>query len=159
MFVCLFFTVCYSTEFVSIAQYPSIFLLMVLIAVYGYFQPFQVTAVNVLEVALSVDTVILLLLRRTETIEDVLGISSVVQTQSRNDSDTDCVDEVEGITDFTWLLFPFYYLPLLISCAAVVVWITLQLKSVIASTACCTLHEFPTWPNCRICDPHISSRE
>ena len=140
MFVCLFINsmlLCYI--FVHcFKQYPAIFLLIV---VYGYFQPFQVTAVNIIEVALSVDTVILLLLRRTKTIEDVLGMSSGVQTQSiaRNDSDTDCVDEVGSITDYTWLLFPFYYLPLLISCAAAFVWITLQLKSVIASTACCIL--------------------
>lgn len=112
---------------------------MVLIAVYGYFQPFKATAVNILEVVLSVDTIILLLLRRTETIEDALGMSSVVQIQSRNESDTDCVGEVKGITDFTWLLFPLYYLPLLISCAAAVVWIALELKSVTAGTACCIL--------------------
>ena len=102
---------------------------MVLTAIYGYVQPFREKAVNILEVVLSVDTIILLLLRRAQTFRDELGMTSVAYTISQgNTSSSDCIEDSGSITGFSWLLFPFYYLPLVISCIVAVAWSIFQIK-------------------------------
>ena len=117
----------YSTH-ISLAflQYPAIFMLMISSSVYGFVQPFQHLAVNILETVLSINTLILLLLRNTDIIEEDLGSLS----QQPEHAET-CQDKVEGLTAFTLLLLPLYYLPLMIGCSIGGVWITFQVRWVV----------------------------
>ena len=92
---------------------------MITAAVYGHMQPFKQFAVNVLETVLSINTIILLLLRNTRTIGDILGSPKSFDT-------TACEDNVKSVTDFSWLLLPVYYLPLVISCTVGGVWAVLR---------------------------------
>ena len=92
---------------------------MITAAVYGHTQPFKQFAVNVLETVLSINTIILLLLRNTRTIRDILGSPESFDT-------TACEDNVKGVTDFSWLLLPAYYLPLVITCTVGGVWAVLR---------------------------------
>ena len=111
-------------------QYPATFLLMVMISLYGFMQPFRIKLINILEVVIAIDTIILLLLRRTQTVTDVLGRITVADSSVNGTSSVDdCSDyAAESVTGVTWLLLPFYYLPLVISCLVAVVWVGLQIK-------------------------------
>ena len=92
---------------------------MITAAVYGHMQPFKQLAVNVLETVLCINIITLLLLRNTETIKDNLGSLESFNT-------TVCEDNVKGVTDFSWLLLPVYYLPLVITCSVGGVWAVLR---------------------------------
>ena len=107
-------------------QYPAVFILMVTLAVYGYVQPFEQLAVNILEVILSINTIVLLLLENTETISD--DLDSALNQTADNVQGSRCQDEVDGVTDFSWLLMVFYYLPLIISCSAGGVWLGVKIR-------------------------------
>ena len=95
---------------------------MVITATYIYVQPFKQTVVNILEAILSINTLILLLIRNTDVIRD--SLDSFEQQPPRNK--TICQDDVEGVTDFSWLLLPDYYLPLVICCTVGGVWVVLK---------------------------------
>lgn len=107
-------------------QYPAIFILMITMAVYGYVQPFRQLAVNILEVILSINTIVLLLLENTETIRD--DLDSTLNLAADGLQGSGCQDEVDGVTDFSWLLMVFYYLPLIISCCAGGVWLAVKIR-------------------------------
>ena len=92
---------------------------MITAAVYGHTQPFKQFAVHVLETVLSINTIILLLLRNAKTIKDNLGSSESFNT-------TVCEDNVKGVTNFSWLLLPVYYLPPVICCTVGGVWAVLR---------------------------------
>ena len=94
-------------------------------AVYGYIQPFKHLAVNIIETVLSINTLVLLLLRNTGTIEENLG---TLGDQSNDDRGRVCRDSVEGVTGFVWLLVPVYYLPLVLFCTVGTVWIALRVR-------------------------------
>lgn len=87
---------------------------MITAAVYGYIQPFKQSSVNALEVALSINTLVLLLLRNTDDIEDSLG--TLTEQSQHNETSNGCRDTVQGVTNFSWVLFHVYYLPLLAFC-------------------------------------------
>ena len=96
---------------------------MITAAVYGHTQPFKQFAVNVLETVLSINTIILLLLKNTETIRDNLSsLSLVPHNETIPHNKTHFQDELKGTTDFSWLLLPVYYLPLVIACTVGGVW-------------------------------------
>ena len=97
---------------------------MITAAFYGHTQPFKQLAVNVLETVLSINTIILLLLRNTHTIRD--SFDSLGDQKLYNE--TLCQDEVKGVTAFSWLLLPVYYLPLVICCTVGGVWAIYSLK-------------------------------
>ena len=84
-------------------QYPAMFILSVIIVVYGFLQPYKNMYNNVLESFLSLDVFILLLLRNTEQISDELQILPL-----NNFTANECT-VISGVTGFTWLLLPFYY--------------------------------------------------
>lgn len=102
---------------------------MIILALYGFVQPFRSRAANILEVVFSVDVLILLLLRETTTIEDEVGTSSIIDSVeiSSGSSGDECKDEIKSITDFAWLLFPFYYFSILITCVVGIIWIILMI--------------------------------
>lgn len=97
---------------------------MITAALYGYIQPFEELHVNILETVLSINTLILLLLRNTEDIEDTLD--TLEGQLPRNEMV--CQDKIRGVTIFSWLLMPFYYLPLIISCTFGGVWAFIRIR-------------------------------
>ena len=101
------------------------FVLMIITAVNGYVQPYKHHAANILETVLSVNTLVLLLLRNTATIEEALGN---LGEQAADSQLSTCQDNMDGVTDFVWLLQPAYYLPLVLLCAVGATWISLRLK-------------------------------
>ena len=98
---------------------------MITAAVYGYLQPFKETGVNIIETGLSINTLILLLLRNTDKVEESLG---TLEEQSDFDENSSCQDSVDGVTDFVWLLLPLYYLPLVAFGTVGVIWISLRVR-------------------------------
>lgn len=97
---------------------------MITAALYSYIQPFEQLHVNILETILSINTLILLLLRNTEDISDTLG--TIERQLPQNEMD--CQDDIRGVTDFSWLLLPVYYLPLIICCTAGGVWVYIKIR-------------------------------
>ena len=89
-------------------QYPALFVLSMLTAVFGFVQPYESMYCNILESLLSLDVLVLLLMRNTEQISEELQVlpqSNITANQCAYTS---------GVTGFTWLLLPFYYFPLIV---------------------------------------------
>ena len=107
---------------------------MVLTTVFGYLQPFKDRSTNALEMVLAVNTIILLLLRNTEntydTLQDLVVPSDIVNASesifsSSSDNSEQCQngDSVLAITNFSWLLLPFCYFPLLLCACVLLLWL------------------------------------
>jgi len=89
----------------SPTQYPAIFILSVIIAVFGFLQPYKNVCNNILESLLSLDVLVLLMMRNTQHITEQLQV-----LPHSNITANGCTD-VNGVTEFTWLVSPFYYAP------------------------------------------------
>ena len=76
---------------------------------FGFLQPYENLYCNVLECLLSLDVLVLLLMRNTEQISDELQV--LPQQTSNMTTVGTCRRAVEGITGFSWLLFLLYYFP------------------------------------------------
>ncbi len=77
-----------------------------IVAVFGYLQPYKHLFTNILEIVLCVIVLTLLLLRNTQTlIEDF-------QAFRRPDAGNE--DQFDGVTDLAILLAVFYYAPLMV---------------------------------------------
>jgi len=97
--------------------------------VVGFLQPYKSVHCNTLEAFLPLDVLVLLLLRNTEQITDQLQVPA--EQFSNGTIGTACTcTEVEGITGFSWLLFPFYYFPLVVSLIATTIWIVFHVRYV-----------------------------
>ena len=79
-----------------------------LIAVFGFLQPYENMYCNVLESLLSLDVLVLLLMRNTEQISDQLQV-----LPQNNITASQCAD-ISGVTGLSWLLLPFYYFPVIV---------------------------------------------
>ena len=102
------------------------FVLSMLIAVFGFLQPYENMYCNVLESLLSLDVLVLLLMRDTEQLSDELQVLSQ-QTSNMTTVGT-CRRPVEGITGFSWLLFPLYYFPPVVFLIAGGTWVAFNIK-------------------------------
>jgi len=80
---------------------------------------------NILEALLSLDVLVLLLLRNTEQITDQLQVPA---EKTSNGTTGRACTEVEGITGFSWLLFPLYYFPLVVFLIATTIWIVFHVR-------------------------------
>lgn len=77
-------------------------------AIYGYVQPYKSKLSNITEAAVNINFLVLLILNATAFFhDDYLTFPPLVQ--SANDT---CSDSVHGIATVSWILMPFYYLPL-----------------------------------------------
>ena len=101
-------------------KYAAIFIISVIMTVFGFLQPYKSVYCNILEALLSLDVLVLLLLRNTEQITDQLQVPT--ELSSNGTAGRECVEE-EGITGFSWLLFPLYYFPLVVFLIATTIWI------------------------------------
>ena len=103
-------------------QYPAIFVLSVILAVFGFLQPYENLYCNVLESLLSLDVLVLLLMRNTVQISDELQV-----LPQNNTTANQCTD-ISGVTGFTWLLLPFYYFPLIVLAIVCIVVLTHRVR-------------------------------
>ena len=107
-------------------QYPVIFILLVMITVFGFLQPYESMHCNILESLLSLDILVLLLMRNTEQLSDELQV--LPQQTSNVTTVGTCKRPVEGITGFSWLLFPLYYFPLVVFLIAGTMWVAFSVR-------------------------------
>lgn len=121
-------------------NYPVIFALSVLIASTSLIKPYgnkdshkrkgYAWAVNVLDAFLASNILILLLLRNTQSVEENYEQFPIPDQQlelpaslrMRSTSYNHCNPD-SGLTDFAIILTPIFYLPLLVSIVALVVWL------------------------------------
>lgn len=103
-------------------DYAVLFSLVLLLALSGFFKPYKSMFVNILDVLYSVDIFVLLSIRNTVDLEDVMQI---IPKQSQPESGG--CSEIEGYTSFALLLLPFYYLPALLGLVILLLWVTRQL--------------------------------
>ena len=97
-------------------DYPVMFLLTFSLALSSFFKPYRHMLVNVLEAAYAVDIFVMLALRNTVDLEDLTQIlPTMLNTRG------DCHD-VEGVSAFTLILTPFYFLPIVLALLAGSVW-------------------------------------
>ena len=87
--------------------------LATIITVYGFVQPYKSRTANLLEMGVQVNFLLLLLIEATSNIRD-LYFTFPPLLQSNVTSEPECVDSPTGIAPITWILMPFYYLPLLV---------------------------------------------
>lgn len=89
-------------------QVVPLLLLTIYTAVYGYVQPYQSKLTNLIEAAVNINFLVLLILNATAFFrDDYLTFPNL--SHSANDT---CSDSVHGIATVSWILMPFYYLPL-----------------------------------------------
>lgn len=96
-------------------SYAVIMTLMVLICISGYCKPYKKKIINILDLILSCDILILLLLRNEDYLEDTYQVLTSEQVISSQMYQMTCDTSFEGITRFVSILTPFYYIPLVIS--------------------------------------------
>ena len=119
------FEICFVAIF-TILQYPTIFILALMCTLYGFLQPYKQTFVNVLEVFLSLDVLVLLLLRSTnQVVEDLQHFSGSVLDSAENN----CTEQDSTrLTALSWLLSPLYYIPLAAVLITVGMWLALLIR-------------------------------
>ena len=84
-------------------------MLAVIIAVYGYVQPYKDILMNILEIFVQVDFLILVLLWETPHISEELH---VFKPPSNSTGHGECAGDTKGIAEIVWILMPIFYLPL-----------------------------------------------
>lgn len=112
-------------------QYPTVFVISIFITISGFVKPYSDKISNYVEIFLAINVLLLLLLRNTEQLNEELKHVPANKREQLNQLRS-CVDEVEyeGATKFVWLLFIFYYLPLLMSLVGVILWTAYKLRYV-----------------------------
>ena len=86
-----------------------------MVAVYGMVQPYKNTTANILEVIVLVNFLFLLMLQTTQQIvDDVFLFPTSNKINFSNSTVENCSNKYSGVSYLTWLLLPFYYLPLLL---------------------------------------------
>ena len=93
-----------------------------ILAVFGFLQPYKNLYCNVLECLLSLDVLVLLLMRNTAQISDELQV-----LPQNNMTANQCAD-ISGVTGFTWLLLPFYYFPVIVLAIVCVIVVTYYVR-------------------------------
>jgi len=101
--------------------------LAIVITVYGFAQPYRSLIANILEMGVQVNFLLLLLIESTSSIRDSY-LTFPALTQSNTEFDPKCVDSPTGIAPLTWILMPFYYLPLLVFVVAAGVYLALYIR-------------------------------
>lgn len=97
---------------------------MVFMSMFGTAQPYKSVASNILEVAMAADILIMLLLKNTNDIYDVLQVLPEQDVQTKSNDTNTCTDNdgIVGVTPLVALLTPLYYIPLFITVVGGVIW-------------------------------------
>ena len=101
-----------------------LFIMCIMLAIYGFIQPYKSKLTNVLELVVQINVIVLLALESTnflkETYNTVPPLSQMQASAQLNttatvaDDSSPCKDAPIGISDLSKILLPFYYLPLLL---------------------------------------------
>ena len=111
--------------------------LAIIITVYGFVQPYKSQTANFLEIGIQVNFLVLLLIEATSNIRE-LYFTFPPLLQSNVTSKPECVDSLTGIAPITWILMPFYYLPLLVLTVVACVYLVLYIRyTTVASLFSC----------------------
>ena len=95
-----------------------------LVVTTGLLWPYSDVVINILDIVLSVDIMILLLIKNTKQIEDDLNDISFKEV-SRSNS---CTEYELDLSAQSSILLPFYYFPLVILLVAFGIWAVVRLK-------------------------------
>ncbi len=94
-------------------QVIPLLIVCVLVALYGLLQPYKSTAVNVLEIYVLSNFLLLLMLQSTQLLKDSYFVFPVPEAAVMEVNQTmDNCQLYSGIATISWILLPFYYLPL-----------------------------------------------
>jgi hypothetical protein len=97
-------------------QVVPVLLLALSTTLYIYVQPYRLKITNLIESAINVNFLLLLILNTTAFFrEDYLTFPAPPEVQSSN-ATYSCTHSVSGVATVSWILMPFYYLPLPILC-------------------------------------------
>jgi len=99
---------------------------MTTFALYAYMLPYKEMFVNIIELFFQLCFLIFLLLRSTQTILNNYLVFSGDKVLPNYESD-ECSNET-GTAKLTWLLFPFTYIPLIITTVIFSVKVMLMLR-------------------------------
>lgn len=95
------------------------FLCFVLV-LYGYIQPYKTRLANALEITVQLIFLFILLMVSSQLLEQFFAIPFGPGNALSHNSSGGCVDGRNmGVAPVTWILTPFYYLPLLVLIAGV----------------------------------------
>eukprot|EP00731_Ephydatia_muelleri_P010295 Em0005g881a len=111
-------------------EYSSIFLIIIIITIYGYVQPYKLAISNILEILIAVDVLILLFVKNTNQIRDTFETAPAQPTQFENaNTSAKCTDNdnIEGLSPLVKGLTVLYYLPLLIIVVGGISWTVYKL--------------------------------
>ena len=97
------------------------------IAVYGFLQPYKSRWANAMEILLQIDFLLLLMLRTTPIIQDQYLKFPSPPPSPGADGDR-CYSGVTGVAKISWILTPFYYIPLLVLAVTAVVYCLLYIR-------------------------------
>lgn len=87
--------------------------LVLLVSLNGFFKPYRNMLVNILDIVFAVDIFVLLALRNTAELQELLH-----SIPDQNDTTTGRCGDIRGFSPFTLLLAPFYYFPLFLCLVA-----------------------------------------
>ncbi len=107
----------------------------ILVAVCGLFQPYKSMAVNILEICVLSNFLLLLMLQSTQLIKDTYVVFPLPVATTESNLTTSTCQLYSGISTLAWIMFPFYYLPLLGLVVVIGVVLINYLRSV--STSLC----------------------
>ena len=95
-------------------QIPPLLVLCIILVVYGFIQPYKSLTANIMEIVVQMNFVLLLALESTNFLKETYNTfpeSQVPAGTNLNKTDI-CKDDLTGVSIFTAILLPFYYMPL-----------------------------------------------
>ena len=106
---------------IPIKQMVPLFIMCIMLVIYGLVQPYKNKLTNVLELIVQINFIVLLALESTSFLKDVYNtfpplpqMQASAQLNTTAADDSTCKDAPVGISDLSKILLPFYYLPLLL---------------------------------------------
>lgn len=94
-------------------QVYGMLVLVVMIVVYSYVLPYRSKVANAVEIGVQLNFLTLLVLESTDLFQEALYFFRAPTDEDVERSRVECVDSPMGTSSKTWLLLPFYYLPVL----------------------------------------------
>lgn len=94
-------------------QVYGMLILVISIIVYTYVLPYKSKVANILEIVVQLNFLTLLVLETTPLFQETLFVFPATTEQDLERSSRECVDSPKNTSLLTWLLLPFYYLPVL----------------------------------------------
>ena len=104
--------------------------LCIILVVYGYIQPYKSLTANVMEIVIQMNFVLLLALESTSFLKDTYNTfpESEVEAGTSLNKTGVCKDDLTGVSVFTAILLPFYYMPLFLLAILAIVKLILFIR-------------------------------